>query len=64
MAIATFLGVFPVATVLSLTLGPAIRPWNFILSNAVFNSCVVALLTWIVMPVITRALHGWLHAKE
>ena len=63
MAIATFLGVFPVAAVLNLTLGPAIRSWNFILSNAVFNACVVALLTWIVMPVITLALHGWLHSK-
>ena len=63
MAIATFLGVFPVVAVLNLTLGPAIRSWNFILSNAVFNACVVALLTWIVMPVITRALHGWLHSK-
>ena len=63
MAIVTFLGVFPVATVLSLTLGPAIRSWNLIFNNAVFNACVVTLLTWIVMPVITRALHGWLHSK-
>src|SRR6266496_51178 len=30
MAIATFLGVFPVATILNLTLGPALRPWNFL----------------------------------
>src|SRR5882672_4714218 len=58
MAMATFLGVFPVATILNLTLGPALRSWNFLLSNAVFNACVVALLTWIVMPVITRALRG------
>lgn len=64
MAIATFLGVFPVVMLLSLTLGPMIASWHFILSNAVFNACVVALLTWIVMPVITRALHGWLHSNE
>jgi antibiotic biosynthesis monooxygenase (ABM) superfamily enzyme len=63
MGIATFLGVFPVATVLNLTIGPTIRPWNFILSNAVFNACVVTLLTWVVMPLITRALHGWLHPR-
>lgn len=61
MAIATFLGVFPVAMILNLILGPAIRPWPFIVSSAVFNACVVALLTWVVMPLITRLLHGWLH---
>lgn len=64
MAVATFLGVFPVATVLGLTLGPAIRSWHFLLGNAVFNACVVTLLTWVVMPLVTRALHGWLHTDE
>src|SRR5881628_2522223 len=34
MAVATFLGVFPVAMILNLTLGAAIRPWKFILGNA------------------------------
>ena len=60
MAIATFLGVFPVATVLSLTLGPAIKSWHFLLSHALFNACVVILLTWVVMPLVTRVLHNWL----
>lgn len=61
MACATFLGVFPLAMVLNLTVGPVIRSWPFVLSNAAFNACVVASLTWIVMPVVTRLLHGWLH---
>jgi uncharacterized protein len=60
MAIATFLGVYPVVMALSLTLGPVIQSWPFLLSNAVFNACVVALLTWVVMPLITRMLHRWL----
>jgi|SRR5439155_6458663 len=64
MAVATFLGVFPVAMVLNLTLGPAITSWHFILRNALFNACVVSLLTWLVMPIVTRALHGWLHPQE
>jgi len=63
MAVATFLGVFPVATVLGLVLGPTIKSWHFLLSNAVFNLCVVALLTWVVMPLVTRALHRWLHSE-
>ncbi len=63
MAVATYLGVLPVVMTLALTLGPVVRSWNFILSNAVFNGCVVMLLTWVVMPFITRALHGWLQAN-
>jgi antibiotic biosynthesis monooxygenase (ABM) superfamily enzyme len=63
MAIATYLGVVPVIMGLSLTIGPVVRSWNFILNNLVFNACVVALLTWVVMPFITRILHRWLHSK-
>jgi antibiotic biosynthesis monooxygenase (ABM) superfamily enzyme len=63
MAVATFLGVFPVAMVLNVTLGPVIRSWPFVLRNAVFNLGVVSLLTWVVMPLVTRALQGWLHPQ-
>ncbi len=63
MAAATFLGVFPVAMVLNLALGPLIRSWPFLISNAVFNVCVVALLTWVVMPFVTRLFHGWLNPQ-
>jgi antibiotic biosynthesis monooxygenase (ABM) superfamily enzyme len=63
MAIATYLGVVPVIMFLSLTLGQWIQSWNFVLKNVVFNAFVVALLTWVVMPLITRALRGWLTPK-
>ena len=64
MAVATYLGVVPVIMTLALTLGPLIRSWNFVLNNLAFNACVVALLTWVVMPLITRALRGWLAVGE
>jgi uncharacterized protein len=63
MAVATFLGVFPVAMVLNLILGRAISSWPLIVRSAVFNACMVCLLTWVVMPVVTRWLHGWLHSE-
>jgi len=63
MALATFLGVFPVAMILTLTLGPMIRPWPFVLSSPAFNASVVILLTWVVMPLVTRLLHPWLFPK-
>jgi antibiotic biosynthesis monooxygenase (ABM) superfamily enzyme len=63
MAIATYLGVVPVIMFLALTLGRWIRNWNFVLNNIVFNAFVVVLLTWVVMPPITRVLHGWLNPQ-
>jgi uncharacterized protein len=63
MAACTFLGAFPLAMILNLTLGPMIRSWNFVLGNAVFNACVVAGLTWVVMPVITRLFQAWLNPQ-
>ena len=63
MAVATFLGVFPVAMLVNLSLGLVIRSWPFIIGNALFNACVVTLLTWVVMPVVTRVLHAWLFPK-
>jgi uncharacterized protein len=64
MALATFLGVFPVAMTLNLTLGPVIRSWPFVVSSAVFNACVVILLTWVVMPLVTRLLRRWLFPEH
>lgn len=61
MAAATFLGVFPLAMVLQRTLGPWIQDWPFVWRSAVFNAAVVALLAWVVMPLLTRLLKPWLH---
>lgn len=63
MATATFLGVLPAVMILSLSIGPAIASWPFIIRNVVFNACVVALLTWVVMPFVTRVLQGWLYSQ-
>jgi uncharacterized protein len=64
MAVATFIGVFPLAMLLNLTLGPIIREWHFVARNAVFNAFIVALLAWVVMPGVTRLLHGWLQPQS
>ena len=64
MAIATYLGVLPVVMFLALTLGPLIQSWNLVLRNALFNAFVVAGLTWVVMPLITRLLRPWLNPKS
>jgi antibiotic biosynthesis monooxygenase (ABM) superfamily enzyme len=61
MAIVTFAGVYVITFFLTLAIGPVIHMWPLPISNAVFNIIVVAGLTWVVMPFLTRLLHRWLH---
>jgi uncharacterized protein len=63
MALATLAGVFPTAMFLGWTLGPAIGGLHPMVRALVFNAAMVVLLTWAVMPVVTRVLHRWLHAR-
>jgi len=63
MAIVTYIGVEIVTIFLAFTLGRATRSWNFFIANPIQNICVVGLLTWAVMPIVTKALSRWLHTK-
>lgn len=58
----SWMGVHLVATPPLLWLMPHLTPrapfpWN----NFLFNAPVVALLTWVVMPLLARLLRGWMH---
>jgi uncharacterized protein len=64
MALVTFAGVYVITTLLTLAIGPAISQWPLLLRNAAFNVIVVSCLTWLVMPLLTRVLHNWLHSNE
>jgi len=61
LALATFCGVFPTVSAIQLLLGPTISRWPFLLARATFSACVVGALTWLVMPLVTRALRRWLY---
>lgn len=60
MAVATFIGVFPVSTIVGLLIVPYLERLPMLLVNAIVAAIIVILLTWVVMPVITRLLHRWL----
>ena len=64
MALITFIGVDVVTTLLFWTIGPAIQNWPFLIRNSAFNVVVVACLTWIAMPLLTRLFHNWLQPKQ
>jgi antibiotic biosynthesis monooxygenase (ABM) superfamily enzyme len=64
MALVTFVAVDVVTTLLSLSIGPSIQSWPFLIRNSAFNVLVVVCLTWVAMPLLTRLFHGWLHPKQ
>lgn len=63
-AIATWIGVCIVIFFLNAVLAPYIENWAYIPNALVFNACVVTLLTWVVMPLITKLLRNWLFNKN
>jgi uncharacterized protein len=60
MALVTWLGVFPTVLLWSSLLGNVFLGLPRLLAAALLNGLVVATLTWLVMPALTKALAGWL----
>lgn len=64
MALVTLLGVYPTSLLLGQTVGQWTSEWHFLLRVLVFAASMVVLLTWLVMPLLTRLLQRWLHPQE
>jgi uncharacterized protein len=64
MAVATLVGVYPTSLLIGETIGPWTREWPVPLQAWIFAAVMVAMLTWVVMPLVTRLLHGWLHPED
>ena len=63
MAFVTWLGIFPLVLLLSNLIAPWLAPIHPVLSVLVVTALVVVLMTWAVMPVLTRLFAGWLFAS-
>jgi antibiotic biosynthesis monooxygenase (ABM) superfamily enzyme len=64
MALVTYIGVDVVTTLLLRVLGPLIQNWPFFIRNSAFNVAVVACLTWLAMPLLTRGFRRWLQPES
>jgi len=60
MALTTLSGVFPTSVFLSLTVVPLIKDQPLLIKALIIAVLMVGLLTWVVMPLLTKALKGWL----
>jgi antibiotic biosynthesis monooxygenase (ABM) superfamily enzyme len=60
MAIVTWLGIFPTVSLVLGLIAPLLLPLPFLLRTALLTALVVFVMTWIVMPRLTKLMRPWL----
>jgi uncharacterized protein len=61
MALLTWITIFPLITVVILALGPLLEGVALVPRLAITTALTVPLMTWVVMPRVTRILRSWLY---
>jgi antibiotic biosynthesis monooxygenase (ABM) superfamily enzyme len=59
-AMLTWVAAYPIITLILAVLGPEIARWPLALRTLVISVLMVAALTWVIMPTLTRAAERWL----
>lgn len=60
-SVVTFLAIYPLVNVLSALLGPVVGDLPLPVRTLVMSAMLVPLMTWVVMPNMTRLFWGWLY---
>jgi antibiotic biosynthesis monooxygenase (ABM) superfamily enzyme len=61
MWLASFFGAYPLVALFQWLLAPTLEDVPLLLRAAVFPLVLLSLMTYLVMPIVTRLLHGWLY---
>jgi uncharacterized protein len=61
MALVTWATIFPLITLVVVATAPLLGPLPLVARLAVTTAVTVSLMTWVVMPRVTRLLHPWLY---
>jgi antibiotic biosynthesis monooxygenase (ABM) superfamily enzyme len=61
MAILAWIAIFPLITLMVILLGPLLEGLSVIPRLAITTAVTVPIMTWLVMPRVTRLLRGWLY---
>jgi hypothetical protein len=62
MMIIVWLAVFPLSIILHLLLKPVLDETHIIVQVAIISALIVALMTYIIMPLMSKLFHRWLHS--
>jgi uncharacterized protein len=63
MMVVVWLSVFPLSILLNYLLRPLLGELHIILQIAIISIVIVVLMTYIVMPFMSRFFHKWLHSN-
>jgi uncharacterized protein len=61
MALVTWITIFPLITLVVVVLGPLLKDLALVPSLAITTAVTVPIMTWLVMPRVTRLLRRWLY---
>jgi uncharacterized protein len=61
MALLTWITIFPLITGIVVAAGPLVEDLPVVLRLGITTAVAVPLMTWVVMPRVTRLLRGWLY---
>jgi len=64
MAIVTWATIFPLITLVVLVIGPWIKGLALVPRLGITTAVTVPIMTWLVMPRVTRVLRGWLYPRS
>ena len=64
MALLTWITIFPLITVIVAVTGPLLEGLPLVVRLGSTTVIAVPLMTWVVMPRVTRLLHRWLFPEE
>jgi len=64
MALLTWITIFPLITLVVIALDPLLEKLDLVPRLAVTTAVTVPIMTWLVMPRITRLLRSWLYPTE
>jgi antibiotic biosynthesis monooxygenase (ABM) superfamily enzyme len=59
--LATLVGAYPLVVLLSAFVLPRIAGWPLLVRSAVLPVVLLTVMTYVVMPPLTRCLRGWLY---
>ena len=64
MALLTWITIFPLIIAIVVITGPLLKELPLVLRLGVTTALAVPLMTWVVMPRVTRLLRGWLYPER